>query len=100
MWTMINIPTAEEMKKESTYRSKADEILSKIAEDIKKQASKGFFSCTYQISSSIVASYRGAVDLAMEDLRELGYIVELRIDNCPPNEHYWDYIKIRWDEEE
>lgn len=100
MFTMINIPKAEEMRKESTYRSKADEILSKIAEDIKKQASNGFFSCTYQISSSVVASCRGAVDLAMEDLRKLGYIVELRIDNCPPNEHYWDYIKIRWDKEE
>lgn len=98
MFTMINIPTAEEARKESLYRSRANSILEEIAPKIAEQTSEGFYSYTHQISSSIVASCRGGVDLAMEDLRKLGYFVELRIDNGPSYEHYWDYIYIFWGE--
>ena len=97
MQTMIDIPTAEEAQKESTYRAKANEILSSIAKDIKKQTANGFFSCAYQVSSSFVNECRGGIDLAIEDLKKLGYDAELEIDKGPSFEHYWDCIKIRWD---
>lgn len=89
---MVDIISAREAFNESKYRKEADEILTTLVSKIKEACNNGKFYVSMSIDAR---TKKGAIDLAIDDLKKKGYKAAF-IEDTAEIEHYWDYIDINW----
>ena len=88
----IKLMTATEAFNETTYRNEANKILKIASTSICAACGTGHYEIVIDVDARIE---KGAVDLALADLRNKGYKVTFHLDNSS-YEHYWDKIEISW----
>lgn len=88
---MVDLITAQNAYHESKYRTEANVILTNAAKAIVSACNNGRFSTTINVDSR---TNKNAVDMAITDLVNKGYVVNFTKDTTPLN--YWDTIKIDW----
>lgn len=90
----IELITAKEAFNETKYRTEANNILKIASTSIFAAIGKGRYEAVIDVDARIA---KGAVDLALTDLRNKGYKATFHLDNNS-HEHYWDKIEIDWKE--
>ena len=88
----IELMTAKEAFNETTYRNEANNILKIASTSILAAIGKGRYETIIDVDARIA---KGAINLALTDLRNKGYKVTFHL-NDSSYEHYWDKIEIDW----
>lgn len=90
----IELITAKEAFNETSYRNEANNILKVASASILAAINVGRYKTVIDVDARIK---KGAVDLALADLKNKGYKATFHLDKSP-YEHYWDKIEIDWKE--